>query len=118
LITRPCSIGARYGIENGRLNINAEGKRKKLLETVDQVTFSGKYARSVGQPTLYVIERAVFQLVPEGMLLIEIAPGMDLQRDILDQMAFEPLISSDLKSMPEGIFHEKWGGLKSIVASP
>jgi hypothetical protein len=80
-------------------------------------TFSGKYARSIGQPVLYVTERAVFKLVPEGMLLIEIAPGMELQRDILDQMAFQPLISPDLKPMPEGTFHEKWGELKLIIES-
>jgi propionate CoA-transferase len=84
---------------------------------VDQITFGGRYARSIGQPVLYVTERAVFKLVPEGMLLIEIAPGMDLQKDILDQMAFQPLISPDLTSMPEGIFREKWGGLKSIIES-
>lgn len=109
--------GARYGIDDGGLTIIEEGKRKKFIESVDQITFSGKYARSTGQPVLYVTERAVFKLVPEGMLLIEIAPGMDLQKDILDQMAFQPLIASDLKSMPEGIFHEKWGGLKSIIES-
>jgi propionate CoA-transferase len=109
--------GARYGIDNGRLTIIEEGKRKKFMDAVDQITFSGKYARSIGQPVLFVTERAVFKLVPEGLLLIEIAPGMDLQRDILDQMGFQPQISSDLASMPEGIFHEKWGGLKSIIAS-
>jgi propionate CoA-transferase len=109
--------GARYDINNGGLTIIEEGKRKKFMEAVDQITFSGKYARSIGQPVLYVTERAVFKLVPEGLLLIEIAPGMDLQRDILDQMAFQPLISSDLKSMPEGIFQKKWGGLKSAIAS-
>jgi propionate CoA-transferase len=109
--------GARYGVDNGRLIIIEEGKRKKFIDTVDQITFSGKYARSISQPVLYVTERAVFKLVPEGMLLIEIAPGMDLQRDILDQMAFQPLISADLKSMPEGIFHEKWGELKLSIES-
>ncbi len=60
-------------------------------------------------------ERCVFALRPEGLTLIEIAPGIDLEKDILAQMDFTPLISGDLKQMPAEIFKENWGGLKDIM---
>jgi propionate CoA-transferase len=62
-----------------------------------------------------VTERAVFELVREGLKLIEIAPGVDLQKDILDQMEFAPIISEDLKMMPKELFEENWGGLKDVM---
>jgi propionate CoA-transferase len=102
-------------MENGKLVIVQEGKTRKFLDKVDQITFSGKYARSIKQPVYYVTERAVFKLAEEGMVLIEIAPGIDLQKDILDQMSFTPIIADDLKPMPAEIFQEKWGMLKSII---
>jgi propionate CoA-transferase len=108
--------GAKYKLSNGELIIVEEGKTRKFVNAVDQITFSGKYARSIRQPVYYVTERAVFKLENEGMCLIEIAPGVDLKRDILDQMGFQPVIAPDLKLMPAGIFQEKWGGLKSIIA--
>ena len=76
------------------------------MEQVDQITFSGKYARRVNQPVLYVTERAVFELTEEGIVLTEIAPGMDLEKDILSQMEARPLISPELKIMDKELFED------------
>lgn len=107
--------GLEVKVEDGQLKIVQEGKAKKFLKNVQQVTFSGSYAAKVGQPVIYVTERAVFELVEGAMTLTEIAPGIDLQRDILDQMEFAPAIAKDLKSMDPGMFRETWGSLKSII---
>lgn len=107
--------GLKVAIEDGKLVILQEGKYKKLVEHVDQITYSGKYARNIKQPAVYVTERAVFELGNEGLVLTEIAPGIDLEKDVLDQMAFKPKISPDLKTMPPEMFREKWGQLASII---
>ena len=99
--------GLKVEVGNGRLKIVSEGKVKKLVEKVEHITFSGEYGRSTGQKIVYVTERAVFALRPEGVTLIEIAPGVDLDKDILGQMEFKPLISPDLKQMDARIFDEK-----------
>ncbi|MDA8441570.1 MAG: acyl CoA:acetate/3-ketoacid CoA transferase [Peptococcaceae bacterium] len=103
-------------IDDGKLNIVQEGKNKKFIADVQQITFSGKYAASVGQHVLFVTERAVFQLTPEGLELIEIAPGVDLEKDILKLMDFKPIIK-DVRMMPQEIFQEAWGGLAEIISS-
>ena len=93
-------------VKDGKLIILREGKSKKLIKKVEQVTFSGKYARKHGQYVLYITERAVFRLTDEGVELTEIAPGVDLQKDILDQMDFTPVIR-DVKEMDPRIFCEE-----------
>ena len=104
--------GLQVKIADGKLEIVNEGKAKKFLKHVEQITFSGAYAQKVKQPVMYITERAVFKLTPEGMMLTEIAPGVDLEKDILAQMEFKPIISPDLKLMDERIFLEKPMGLK------
>ena len=99
-------------IKNGKLVINTEGKKKKFVKTVEQVTFSAKQARINGQEILYVTERGVFKLDKEGITLIEIAPGVDINKDILDQMEFRPNISDELKLMDERIFNDAKMNLK------
>ena len=79
--------------------------------------FSGSYALSVGKTVLYVTERAVFELTKEGLLLTEVAPGIDLEKDILAHMDFTPLISPALKQMPAGIFKPIWGELKQRLGA-
>ena len=91
-------------IKNGQLGIIEEGKASKFVEKVEQITFSGEYANDTGKEVLYVTERAVFRLTPDGVELIEIAPGVDLEKDVLSRMAFQPLISKQLKKMDPRIF--------------
>ncbi len=99
-------------IKNGKLIIKTEGKKKKFVKTVEQVTFSAKQARINGQEILYVTERGVFKLDKEGITLIEIAPGVDINKDILDPMEFRPNISDELKLMDERIFIDAKMNLK------
>ena len=97
--------------EDGKLVIRKDGSGIKFVKKVEQVTFSGKYAREHGQKVTYVSERAVFVLTKDGLMLTEIAPGVDLEKDILDKMEFKPLISPDLKLMDERIFIDRPMGL-------
>ncbi|OCA96649.1 acyl CoA:acetate/3-ketoacid CoA transferase [Clostridium beijerinckii] len=96
--------GLKVKIGEGKLIIENEGKAKKFVNAVEQITFSGEYASSIGQTVLYVTERAVFKLTKEGLLLEEIAPGINLEKDILDNMDFKPIISPELKLMDENMF--------------
>ncbi len=93
---------------DGTLTIVKEGKTRKFLNEVEQIAFSGKRAWSVGQKAVYVTERAVFELTQDGLMLTEIAPGIDLEKDILAHMEFKPMVSKDLKLMPAGIFRPVW----------
>ena len=105
--------GLEVEIGNGKLHITKEGRIKKFLDTVEQITFSGQFAQ--GRRVLYITERCVFSLTNGKMTLIETAPGIDIQKDILALMDFEPAISPQLKEMPAGIFREQWGELRRIV---
>ena len=103
-------------IGDGRLSIVKEGRIRKMVKKVEHITFSGEYGRTTGQKILYVTERAVFQLRPEGVTLVEIAPGVDLEKDILAQMDFKPLIAPELAQMDGRIFDAKTPmGIKSDV---
>ena len=95
--------GLKIDVADGELKLLQEGRDKKFLKDVEQVTFSGEYAVEKGQPVLYITERAVFELTPEGVELKEIAPGIDLQKDVLDQMDFAPIVR-DVKPMDSRIF--------------
>jgi len=99
--------GPEIAVENGRIKIIREGNVKKFINKVEQITFSGSYARKTKQKVLYVTERAVFSLTDEGLMLTEIAPGIDLQKDILGQMEFKPLISGELKLMDFRLFRNE-----------
>lgn len=106
------SGGLEEEIKDGKLHIIKEGTIKKFVKNVEQITFSAKNASENNQEILYVTERAVFRLVGLGLELIEIAPGVDLEKDILSQMEFKPFVSPDLKLMDERIFKEGKMGLK------
>ncbi len=103
--------GLKVQVADGKLSILNEGKAKKFLEQVEQITFSGQYAQKVKQPVMYITERAVFELTADGMMLIEIAPGVDLEKDILALMDFKPIISPNLRTMDERIFRDEPMGL-------
>jgi propionate CoA-transferase len=85
--------GLEVAIEDGLLKIVTEGKARKFISAVEQVTFSGSFAQERSQPVLYVTERCVFELTKDGLELIEIAPGIDIHRDILAHMDFRPIIN-------------------------
>jgi propionate CoA-transferase len=103
--------GSDIAVADGKLQIRAEGRVTKFVGQVEQITFSGRMARENGQTILYVTERGVFELRPEGLVLTEIAPGLDLQTDVLDRMGFAPKVSPDLKTMDPRIFADAPMGL-------
>ena len=84
--------GLKVAVENGELRILEEGKQRKFLKKVGQITFNGQYAYDRGKPVYYVTERCVFRRVRRGLALIEVAPGIDVARDILAHMDFESII--------------------------
>ncbi|MCA9429680.1 MAG: acyl CoA:acetate/3-ketoacid CoA transferase [Candidatus Omnitrophica bacterium] len=100
------AVGLETEIGEGRLTIRQEGKAAKFIEKVQQITFSGKQARESGRPILYVTERCVFELVEEGLLLREVAPGIDIERDILGRMEFRPTLPDEIKTMDSRIYLE------------
>ena len=84
--------GLEVAVEDGKLRIVKEGRSRKFVKRVEQITFNGSYAAETGQPVLYVTERCVFRRTAEGMELAEVAPGIDIERDILAHMDFEPIV--------------------------
>ena len=107
--------GLKVTAQSGKLVIQEEGRNNKFVERVEQVTFSGKYAIQVKKPPLYVTERAVFTIQNEELTLVEVAPGIDLEKHVLAHMNFRPRIAANLKLMDPGIFWAKWGGLRTII---
>jgi propionate CoA-transferase len=99
-------------IENQRLRILNEGKVRKFVDEVEHRTFSGSYAVQRNQPVLYVTERCVFKLTREGLELIEVAPGIDIDREILAQMEFRPITRRDPAVMDRRIFAPEPMGLR------
>jgi len=111
--------GLEIQVENGSLKIVREGKVKKFVDHVEHVTFSGAYAVRKHQAVLYVTERCVFALTAGGMELIEIAPGVDLDKHILSQMGFTPVIHQPPALMDARIFHLQPMNLKpDLVTIP
>lgn len=84
--------GLKVALDGGQVRIVQEGRAHKFVKHIEQVTFSGSYAAKEGKLVLYVTERCVFKLTPDGLELIEVAPGIDIERDILAQMDFKPII--------------------------
>ena len=105
------SAGAKMEIGDGKLNILKEGKVAKFVDEVDQISFSGKRARTQGQDVTYVTERCVIRLLDKGLTVTEIAPGVDLHRDILDQAATPLVVADTLKPMDTALFYPAPMGL-------
>ena len=97
--------------EDGSLKIVKEGREKKFIDHVEQITFSGAYANKTGQPVLYITERAVFELRRDGVYLTEVAPGIDIQTQIIDLMGFVPKMDGQPKLMDARIFKDELMGL-------
>ena len=105
---------AKLKVGDGKLEILEEGTIKKFVKKVKQITFAGQYTGK-DQTVLYITERAVFQLIDGKVTLIEYAPGLDVEKDIIANMDFRPEISPDLQVMDPGIFCENWGGLGKYI---
>lgn len=93
--------GADIAVGGGRLAIRQEGKYRKLVEHVEQITLNGQEALRKGQDVTYVTERAVFKLTPQGLELTEAAPGVDIQKDIVDLIPFPIVVNSPVEMDPE-----------------
>jgi len=102
-------------IKDGRLQILKDGVCRKFVDAVEHRTFAGRYANERQQPVLYITERCVFSLTREGLELIEIAPGVELQRDIVAQMGFAPIVKSPPRLMDVRIFDNKPMGLRAVL---
>ena len=102
--------GLKIAVEDGQLRILQEGRARKFVKQVGQVTFSGTYARETNQPVLYVTERCVFRLSERGLTLTEVAPGIDIERDILAHMDFKPVVEQP-REMDPRIFRPEPMGL-------
>lgn len=96
--------GLATEVGDGKLRIVTEGRARKFVPQVEHITFSGDFARTSGQAVWYVTERAVFRLGEQGLVLVEVAPGIDVERDVLALMDFVPQVSDDLTTMDERIF--------------
>jgi len=101
----------RVAIEDGTLSIIKDGDVAKFVREVEHRTFSGRYSVQRGQPVLYVTERCVFILTPDGLELVEVAPGIDIERDILARMDFRPIIRNPV-IMDRRIFADGPMGLR------
>jgi len=106
------NAGAKMRIADGKLAIDQEGKVRKLVREVEQVSFSGRRGVQQGQDVTYVTERCVMKLTPEGIAVTEIAPGVDLQQHVLAQSEFPLIVSPQLKTMEAALFRPEAFGLK------
>jgi acyl CoA:acetate/3-ketoacid CoA transferase len=98
------TAGAKLDVRDGAVSILKEGKVRKLVDAVEQISFSGPRAVAQGQDILYVTERCVLKLEREGVTVTEIAPGIDLERDILAQSEFPLRVASDLRKIEPALF--------------
>jgi propionate CoA-transferase len=104
-------------VENHQLRILDQAATTKFVREVEHRTFSGRHAAARGQPVLYVTERCVFQLTAQGLELIEVAPGVDVARDILARMDFEPIVRGTPRLMDPRIFRPAAMGLREQLLS-
>ena len=107
--------GLKVAFDEEGVHILQEGRFKKLVQKIQQVSYNAKVARANGQKMVYVTERAVFEMTDEGPMLVEIAKGIDLKRDILDQMEFTPRIAEHLRETPVSLYCEGPFGLRRML---
>lgn len=104
-------------VTDGKLAILSEGKKAKFKQTVEQITFSSKYSSKIGKKVLFITERCVFTLTPEGLVLSEVAPGIDIKRDILPYMEFSPILPAEIPLMDARLFADQPMGLKELLGA-
>jgi len=97
--------GTQLDIGGGKLHIGKHGGVTKLVNKVEQITYSGPEGMKRGQEVVYVTERAVFRLTPKGLVLTEVAPGIDVKRDVIERMQFAPLVEREPALMPSSHFN-------------
>ena len=105
------NAGARMHVQDGKLVIDAEGHTAKFVPKVDQVSFSGRRAQAQAQQATYVTERCVIELRADGLTVTEVAPGIDLDRDILGQSATPLKVAGDVRDMDPALFRPDLIGL-------
>jgi acyl CoA:acetate/3-ketoacid CoA transferase len=103
--------GLRVSVQDGALRIEQEGKARKFVPDVEHVTFSGRRALQTGQNVIYITERCVMRLLPQGLTVTEIAPGVDLARDVLARADFPLRVAADLREMDSRLFRPAPMGL-------
>ncbi|HVR31323.1 MAG TPA: malonate decarboxylase subunit alpha [Acidimicrobiia bacterium] len=103
--------GLEISVSDGRLVIESEGSTTKFVPEVEEITFNGARALDRGQVVRYITERAVFALGPAGLTLIEVAPGIDVERDVIAHMGFRPAVAEDLAEMDPAVFEPGSMGL-------
>ena len=109
--------GLRCAINGEGVRVEEEGSVKKFVNRVSQISFNGKMAVEKKQKVVFVTERAVFRMEEKGLVLIELAPGVDLENDILAQMEFVPAISEDLRPMDMRLYRQAPFGLRELLAA-
>ncbi len=106
--------GFEAEVQDGALVIRREGAHNKVIEQVEQITFNGRRAAAQGQRVWYVTERAVFRVTEAGLCLVEVAPGVDLAKDVLGHMDFEPVLDGEPAPMDARLFGEAPMGLRTM----
>ena len=110
-------VGGQLNFVNGEAQVETQGKSPKFVKEVGNIDFNVENARKLAQEVYFVTERAVFELTDKGIKLIEIAPGLDLERDILANMEFQPIISDEINITQNDIYQKTWGGLSQVIKS-
>lgn len=110
-------VGGQLSYTSNNVTVEAQGRTSKFVNKIDSIDFNAAHAMTLGQEVYFVTERAVFELTHKGLKLIEIAPGLDLEVDILENMAFKPIIADNIKVMNSDIYCEQWGGLSQAIKS-
>jgi acyl CoA:acetate/3-ketoacid CoA transferase len=108
--------GLELDISSDGVRVVHEGSLPKFVPEVRQISFSGRLARERGQQVRYVTDRAVLALEDDGLVLIEVAPGIDVERDVLGQMGFRPRVADDLREMDRRIYASGAMGLAADFA--
>ncbi len=107
--------GSHVSCHNQRLNIETEGQNQKFVSDVSHIDFNAQYSQSLSKKSILLLIVQYSNSPIQGLKLIEIAPGLDLRKDILNQMAFKPIIADHLKLIDTSIYKEKWGQLKQSI---
>ena len=109
--------GLKLDISAAGVRVEAEGSLPKFVPQVKEISFNGKLARERGQQVRYITDRAVFELAEDGVVLIEVAPGIDVERDVLSQMGFRPRIADDCKTTDLRVYAKGAMGLAADFAA-